>query len=1709
LSQLTNIYVDSEELDYEKLILQRNNQILIPKNSINIGDKLNFIYSERNNEVKEVTFLSIGHERSYKNLALEVELEFIKKKDVYEQSFELIVRAVNKWDKTYTADEYYAFGIKGESFYFAKISYRNEGKNSFPYKILYDLNKEEDGISKFFVSINDDARNKLFLSDFGLNYDNKYKFRCEIINDIISFKIKDVSKIESFETNFPWISVYEGVNINQTEETISKRTPDLRNIVAVSEPNTLIDGEGLFGFAVPNSHVKVYRFEVTPLDENFDINLYDDEQYSKTICSDFSYFYGTNNELRLNSSNSIKEVSNDFREFYGVEGTSIDITDKITMEDVKTIQINGVEVERNLHYEDKFFDIISPMSSEHNGSTLKAFVDSADVNVFGETERYFSLEEYTDGVSFQYDIDEEVINKIKYYPKGKLGQVLLEVDSDIVFDDFNLVGLKKNPEKFITSNVLEELYNGRKFFMETSFRGKKRFFELGPLGNGRFVFEIDRYFASANDSYEAIWKYNLANFIDSFFGQYSIVSYIQGVSGLIPSEFSFTETTPIIDFDYTQYDDSFGYVIATMNVEDIIILSNKTKSQVTPQFSVKDNQLDSDVKRMIKKGVNPEHIRLVLGVYQNIMIDLFKKLLDRVVIKDKSFEFTIDEIIANYGGSLFQDYREFRAQWMEDLDHNSHITTGGLESRTFYVSEDERKVSIDIEEKQIVFVDTPPVNRKIVIRVFYENQITLTNSYHTLDSFYRVDEGIKQLYEKTMSNRGVVKVLEYYDAAKYGIIEKNGVPFVIVPKNINENDSKLFADVELCTPFIENTEGVRRKVKVPLVKISDFLKNDFESSVYGEKYIYTSKETEGWNRESDFVDLRLEIMSGDSFEYEFPKMFPLPEGIQVENYFDSSNQPNETNEFFIKLLSGNVVANKIVDEYLNVSSWYNVNDSKLGDFYKKVLETIIEVKSLNRYYTDQRMINEDIQNPLSLGNWFDGFYSGERTSWALSENGRYFGKYEGNPWGTQNSRKQMIEQIKNTLQNKFSQYEIYFVDYTYLKHYQSYNTMGFDSKQWDTNVYPISGNERLIHNPYIDDKVSKYVMGVDIIDEVTGEVIFYSDDFSFFTNNQLEYPNETIESYGNELKTKFSVNGIVREIQNGVDMYWGFNTAILFDRERGMFLPEGVMVSAEYQYAMNPYYESANNPRSFVQKTHLGRSNGVSLQKFPNPDVFSYSNITYSLVHRIWLDNYIVNDYTVFDLGQSGGRIHFNSLPNGFEKQKDICIRYNVNNYYDLKVKNIFVDNFNNKRDLKWLGLTKDKKGYLKKTNPYIGYVIDNTKFKSEHVYHLSQFSSTEGDFEIKTASTANVTDLIRPIQYGQDREDIISLLSIRRNNNFEISVDVIFDENTERDLMQTDIIFRGKFNNSDGRQYFNENYSITIGLENSSIALIARSINELGVHESQLLVNVRSISSIIQRNKFYTIKFSVISDVLRLYFNERNQKEMFYFSYDLRTGHKKDGIEAVAESLLNGLGIKYEDPKFYVNGDRIGIRSLSPKTNFSNFKFTAFEENNFKLGNTFDVVNFDNIISTLQLQYKLTGQFKKLKRTTNGYEYLLIGNNLFAKQNGGTYVKHSFVVEDFEVIGEYVYVRERLLETSNFEVINVYKDTLKMVNNIVVDGKQFIDEPILSYQIDSSRVISNIENINGKLFITTNKSCIFAKVWENLQTCTWDNVTEPWDIYG
>jgi hypothetical protein len=1854
------IVIDHEPLNDITGVKENDTEVLIRKDLVEKGDRINLVYDQIINEYNEVVFLSVDNKNLYKNLALETEIEFKRNADEVSKNFELIFRAINRWDKTYTVDEYYTVGVQDSYFYIAKVTLHEESNDSYSYKVLLDIGGDNENFPIYTKQFSEDDKKVLFLDDEDFRYEDKYIFRIDVVDEKVSLRVRNTSTVEAIETRYKWVTVFDSINLNQTKEKTSSRNSNLDIVLAAPEPLTYIGSKGLYGFSVPNSFVNIYRIEVTPFDDDLEMKLFNDIDYSKNVSTEFSRFYKTKTPLKMNSNGTKNEIRSVFKEYIDIEDNYVILDDNVKEYDIERVQVNKINQERDINYEDRFVDIEVPLDDNHNGSIIRGLIQDDDEGNYGEHEKYFRNEKKTNGVESEFEISEEMGHILKYYPNSKLGDVLIELIDEPIQNSFELVGLAEDLNRFITQNIIEEEYAGRSFFMETVFRGQPRFFELGAIGNGRISYGIEKYFRSPNDSYGAIWRYNLADFIDELTSVFATIGVETITTG--SSNTQNVSNKSLFSADFSKYSISKGYAIASLSFEDVKILSRKTTIDIDSSFDPSDLNVDTDVRLMIDNGAKVEVIKVVLDMFQTLNFPDFKDIFVVSHLYDNSYEVQIKKIYKIYGGD-FNRYTLFRQVWLEGLPYNSHTDLNGLPDRKFYVNIPEVTYDVDLDDLKIVFNEKPLSGRSLVYRVFYENIITLTDNYRTDDTHYFVGENIKSLYEETNTEKGVVDLLEYYDPAKFGLMVQDSVPFVALPKNLNENDGPIYASVEVCGPFIEATQNVRRVFKLPLRKVKQFLDNDFESSIYGEIFPYTTEyynndnfsfgdeadplfstdsfsedideyilsavnnngtppvfvdedgdakiiqsnvtfnnkpmisrlinvkpytdykfdynivgstaqvffragdvlgsgffetsskngrfnsgnntsvyvgvyvndtratngyvgayfiisdfsvtpvnTTGGWNREYDYMDLDKEFLSGGTepytYNFPFPRVYPVPDGNT--NFLPVGASEPDLNDTFMENVLNGIVPRTVIDKYLNVYRWFNVENSQLTPYYKRVLLSIIKLKSNNRYYGKKVNIDSNA-DPFNLGNWFDGFYSGAVSAWVTYENGNElfdFGKYNGHPWGEENSRTQMIRQLRNTINGKFPKYELYYVDLSPIYEYRFDESKGLNGAYIDLTKYPLeTTKDHFINNPQDDPRLKYYEMNETIV--ISGgnqiEQVFKNDSLVGFTDTVFEYPEIGNNAYGNLNRGSVDVVDIVRPINNGVDMYWNFDSSIMFSSKQNNILPRNTEVNAEYEYERKSSVKEDNSPPRIIQKVNLGRATGDDFQKFYNPNVKFANGIESSNVHRVWLDNYEITNFDVFNLGNNA-KLALN-LPEEFKDttEKEVSVKYKASNYFDINAENVFIDDFNKKRDFIWMNLTRTDEGYLKKETFFDGYIVDSDKLPKDYVFRLDDITESK----IITTGTTKSSNVVKPISIGKEDEDVVAITSIRRNNNFVLECDIYYDEEIERQFMKTDFIFRGKFNVFNKRQYFNEYYAITLGLENSSIALTSRRFNDKNVKEEQLLASVEDENTVIKRGVYYTLKMRVVSDELIVFFNERNQEEKFFFSYNLREGHDKTGLEAVAEKRFNGLNISYEDPEFYIDGDRLGIKARHQGVNFMNYKIRTLEESTITLENGFVIKSYDDIVAKLKKDYSLSSGVKKFNRTNDGYEYMQIGSSLFYRRNDGVFTNHRMVVEDFEIIDNKVYVRERIKDESTFNVINVYEKEMKLLNSIVVDGKQFINEPIFSYLADTQRVVTQIEEIDGRLFIVTEGSSYFVQTWTGYGEAVWIEVQAPWNLYG
>jgi hypothetical protein len=402
---------------------------------------------------------------------------------------------------------------------------------------------------------------------------------------------------------------------------------------------------------------------------------------------------------------------------------------------------------------------------------------------------------------------------------------------------------------------------------------------------------------------------------------------------------------------------------------------------------------------------------------------------------------------------------------------------------------------------------------------------------------------------------------------------------------------------------------------------------------------------------------------------------------------------------------------------------------------------------------------------------------------------------------------------------------------------------------------------------------------------------------------------------------------------------------------------------------------------------------------------------------------------------------------------------------------------------------------------------LNDTLFPSETIWKKTTLTTLEDGSDLLTTSgTVTSKETLYGLKRGLPEEDTVELLDFDKANNFDCSIDIFFDKETIKDFMTTGILFRGGFNFVNGARYFNEYYSIVLGSEKFNIGLISVATNKDGVTETQELAKVNDANAILKRDTWYTLRFSVIKDVVKIFFNVRNQKEKFYFKYNLNTGKIAESADAIMDEILDGgLGVTYEVPKTVLRGNRIGLSLRSDKIYFSNLKIKGLEENNLTMNDSFVVKKYDEDIENLSNIYKLNGQFKKLRKTTDGYVYMLIDNSLFARRNDGVYIIHSKYVEDFEIHGSHIYVIERVTE-GRVATINIYVKIFEPVSDARVNGKGFINEPMLAYINDFDREVIGIEKVRDDILLTFDNNTR-AGTWAEYFEYLWSQLgDDPWD---
>jgi hypothetical protein len=2127
---ITDIYRDNEPLSrYDTFLQGLSGEVYIKEDELELGDKIAIVKeSDSNEEYRESFYISSLNKELLKNLVVEAEIEF---KDFRSQWIEFIVRGISKWDTSYTIDECYVFGYKNGDFYFAKRGYHQEGELSYPYKQVFDLTKPGDDTIKYFVNLQEDQIEKLQLDDYKLNVNERYQIRCSIIDENVKIEIKNTNKMHSQIQSYEWFTVFSDVTIMQNINDISNRTVSMEETISVFEPFTVIDGSGFYGFSVPNSHVNIYRYKVIDKAVYNESELYDNEEYSRKIASEFSVLYNSNEETKLNSVNIGEEIAENYKEITEFIGDVVEFEQPIDSKDIYDIKVNNLTIKKDEIFDSRTLNI-EPMDKRLENDVISCFIDKNDKEHLKQKEIYLHFDEKTDGVSKKYKVPEKTNLYLNNYPNSKIGDVIIEVDPELIYNTFNKVGVKENFDDFVDNKELNKLFSRRKLYMETYIRGVPQVIEVGVITDNNFLFNIDEEYTKPNHSYQSIWDYNLANFINDFiirFSDFISQNTLEAVAYRFNETFGTEYVTDDIQAIYdtlltleTKREEigiSLGEAIVNAN-EEIIKYFNEKEYFLYENFNANDLTLDPIARSYMREGLSEKSLRMLFYFYNFSEMPEIVNLFSQAFKKSSTFSSLMGKIIDMTKIESYQVYIDFRQSWIEGLNNNTILSTDGVSDRKFFTSvfQDE----YDIENGYLVFQDTKNVGRSMKMRIFYDNSFIISKNYDRTESNFKIPENVKELHEnEDEDEKGITEFVNYIDKQKIEIINSNGVIFSIIPDTLNEDGEQLYCELNHNVPFVSDSNLVKRYSKVPLVKLSNLIKQDFESSK--EQFIFPqtqenfkdffptycvsissssngveehcyeseyerdfrlkefSEDTEvvpisaydgdleyryvfdEWNREVDLIDTRTEVISGywnqfntkrfwenienpaeeiknfdayflkkynscasfisggsselvditgknlipsisgsltpigisgledyncyDSdkiyFKYDDIRYYPLNEGIKNNNYNYNSSitiltdisggeymphddismhfmtsvieegviNPLENNKYFgrdlglnipvidstlssINSMTNNILEEsenyfdeesskyltdkRIIDRYLNMSEWFNFNESKLGFYYTDVLKEICNIKSNNRYYSEKIELTEE-SDPFDINNWFDGFYSGEllplkdlfeydmyrykvvdgklanktldeinqikithnnyvdedgnldesvkfyavpgfpsynvdnysipaaitannifnnfgsteeydiknlvfeendiividfsfeeevnfncieivdlnlgndeyltiqylvnygdrneelhtwEGEWeelytftrdskkfvfgdfnvktfrfivdkkdhntfirvkqinflnygadisGLSPELVHFGRYYGNPWGSQNSRRHMIEQLRNTISNKFDGYSIYYADLTDSYYGEKYLRGELNSRLWDTETYKIIKYEdplesesemgiggtqtfRYLDNPYVDPKNKYYQFARSVI--VNGNVLFRENDFTDYTNLGENYSKESYLAVSKE-KNNILVEGVFKELKKGRDIFWTYNSFLTIKDEIKKYISIGSNISIEYEYTVNYETENRNIPKRISQIISIGRVSGDKNQKFGNPEMIkTQKNVSKFNINRVWIDDLEIENFSIQQIANQKYELKLD-LPEFMKSNKDVSIRYDESNYQELKSVNKIIQTFKNNEYVPWFWdvYTKDEEGsgYIKKPNEFRGFVADGTKFTNDVVFHMDE------SMDLDTISTSDIGtggDLLRPIRYGNEDQDILQLNTIKRKNNFVFSFDFIYDSNIEREMMRFDVIFKGMFTKVSGLQQLTDYYALTFGID-KGITLSSRKVDPYGNIEQDVLAQIQDIGANLIRDVFYTVKVSVMKDIIKVYFNKRNEEEKFYFSVDLKKGHKDSSLEYLASNQFGGLNVLYNDPRFYINGDMFGFKAMTHKINFTNFGIEFYDPNNKTFGNPFSMTNYDKVVSSLKNKFDIEGELKSIKKTTSGYEYILIDNTLFSRRNGGDFDMHNMFVEKFEVFKDKCYIQEKVVEDAIMSVINVYIEGFKLIQNIIVDGRHLANETLISYLAETNRRAIKLEKIDDQIFISTDEITSIPDDWEDM-TATWDEYYAPWNLY-
>lgn len=551
-----------------------------------------------------------------------------------------------------------------------------------------------------------------------------------------------------------------------------------------------------------------------------------------------------------------------------------------------------------------------------------------------------------------------------------------------------------------------------------------------------------------------------------------------------------------------------------------------------------------------------------------------------------------------------------------------------------------------------------------------------------------------------------------------------------------------------------------------------------------------------------------------------------------------------------------------------------------------------------------------------------------------------------------------------------------------------------------------------------------------------------------------------LSAMNNDFVDCIKFNGIYGQIDSSnfsINKYWAFNP--------NQVPPFGSVVRIVQTNGNCAAVDGVNAPLPISNVITLGVSDGLNAFYAVPPAVEPFP-MWYDNISNVYVDDYLIPDdqYTIQTNTTTNipQLVIYNQLFDfsSFVGPTQFTLSFFADKLFNLTEKTILVDDFNQNREINWLTLVETDHYYqiatrlpdteLKYTGSTLPYNI--ISYENTDVYQLvDKFDYTNpSQFSGENAGEGTVGII------SNDGSINVMMLTDVASTNYSISCDVIFDSAIVGTDIDKHFELILKAQNSfvrDQKQWgITDFYYVGVGAEDFDIGLGMRTIDISGNFNETFLAsfgeyNVRSIKA----DTWYTLKATVESTKIKIYFNEKDKNPELVINYNTNLNNESisdrylqgefETLQAVIAGLQN-LGItypaelgntvssQYTFEKFKqefaatlpIKGFYTGFRVFNSLTYVANVQYIANSPKQYQFGAAYDATPYNDII------YRITNRFGlpinpeviKVASSLNFTVFVQINDQLFYQYKNNDPEKYQNPIITFATVDDKIVVVEK-----------------------------------------------------------------------------------------